>query len=528
VADSDPDVIVLGAGPNGLTAGALLAGAGVRVLVLEAGPEVGGAVRTAEATLPGYRHDVFSGFYPLARVGPISLLPLEQYGLRWASFDRPYGGGTPTGDGFALEPTPGETRQALAQRAPGDVPGWDELWALWRRAAPLFMEMLRGPLGSPLSMLKLAVRAAALGSPWDLARLGLLPARSLAEQTFTSEDARVWLIGSALHSDLSPEAAGGAMYSLVLLGLGQEVGMPIAEGGAGALAEALRRCIEDRGGTVRTGERADRIIVRGGRAVAVVSTSGEMPARRGILATIEPQQLFLRLVDEGALSGDFLRAVRRYEWGTGVFKLDCALSGLPAFHASALNGAGVLHLGDSVAGLSLAAGEAAAGLLPRHPFLIVGVHTLADPTRAPPGGHTLWIETHVPSRIRGDARETIADRDWQGAKAAFADRVLEELERYAPGVRTLVAGVYAQSPDDLYAANANLVGGDNGGGSFGLHQQFVFRPVPGWFRHRTPIRGLYVGGASTHPGGGVHGACGANAARVLLEDLGLARRFPRH
>jgi phytoene dehydrogenase-like protein len=525
--NEDPDVVVLGAGPNGLTAAAILAGAGLRVLVLEAGARVGGAVQTAEVTAPGYRHDLFSGFYPLTPVGPIGRLPLERYGLEWCHFNRPFGGSTPVGKGIVVERTLQQTRQRWAQDNRQDLPGWDELWTTWQRAGHALLDVLFHPLGALPPLLKMPLALRTPQAFFDFVQVSLASARSLAERSFRSEDARVWFIGSALHSDLAPEAAGGAVYSLVLLGLGQEVGMPVPRGGAEALPRALRACIEDRGGSIRTGEAATRILVRRGRAVGVATASNEIAARRAVLATVEPQQLFLRLIDEGDLPAAFARAVRRYEWGTGIFKLDCALDGLPSFHAEHLNGTGVLHLGESTAMLTLASAQTSAGLLPAHPLLIVGIHTLADPTRAPSGGHTLWIETHVPFRIAGDAADTIHATDWDGAKEAFADRIIDELERYAPGVKSLVVGRYAQSPADLAAANANLVRGDNSGGSFALHQQLVLRPVPGWFRHRTPVRGLYVGGASTHPGAGVHGAAGANAARMLLGDLGLARRFGR-
>lgn len=523
---ADPvDVAVLGAGPNGLTAAAILARAGLRVTVLEAQREIGGAVRTAERTLPGYRHDLFSGFYPLAPVGPIGSLPLDRYGLEWCSFDRPYGGATPEGTGFAIERTPERTRGALARSSPHDAPGWDELWAAWQHAGRAILEPLFRPLGDIAPLLTLAVRLGSRRAFLGLLRLALAPARTLAETLFASDDARVWLAGNALHADLSPHDAGGGLLSLVLAGLAQEVGMPVPRGGAAALPAALRACLEDHGGRVRTASRVERVIVRGGRAVAVATTAGEIPVRHAILATIEPQQLFLRLVEEGALPSGFVRAVRRFEWGTGTFKLDCALSALPTFRAERINGVGVVHLGESIRALAAAAEEARDGLLPAHPFLIVGFHTIADPTRAPAGGHTLWVETHVPGRIMGDAAGAIRARDWTSAREPFADRILEELERYAPGIRGLVIGRLAQSPEDLFAANANLVGGDNAGGSFALHQQALLRPVPGWFRHRTPVRGLYLGGASTHPGAGVHGAAGANAARVLLGDLGMARRY---
>jgi phytoene dehydrogenase-like protein len=205
----------------------------------------------------------------------------------------------------------------------------------------------------------------------------------------------------------------------------------------------------------------------------------------------------------------------------GTLKLDCALAAPPRFTAEALHDTGVFHLAESVETMSGAVNQALRGLLPEHPLIIGGVHTLADPSRAPEGQHTLWIETHVPHHIRGDAAGTIAATDWAQAREPFADRLLAELERYAPGVGALVLGRHAESPDDMQAGNSNLVGGDITGGSFFLDQQAIFRPFPGWFQHRTPLKGLYMSGASTHPGGGVQGAPGANAARVLLADLRL-------
>jgi len=161
-------------------------------------------------------------------------------------------------------------------------------------------------------------------------------------------------------------------------------------------------------------------------------------------------------------------------------------------------------------------------MLPAHPLLIAGIHTLIDPSRAPNGKHTLWAMTHVPSQIVGDSGGSISATTWQEARAPFLDRVLNEIEAYAPGFRDIILAAEGQTPEDLEAQNRNLVGGDIGSGSYMLDQQLVFRPLPGWFRYQTPIKGLYMSGAATHPGGGVHGAAGANAARVLLADLHLA------
>lgn len=518
---SDPDVLVLGAGPNGLTGAATLAKAGLRVLVLEANDEVGGAVRTAEVTRPGFKHDVFSGFYPLFSVGPIGQFPLEQYGLRWCSFARPFAGATPNGPGVCVSPALETTRASFESAAAGDGQGYLDLWHWWERGGRAVLDLLFHPLGSPRALAS-ARRIGGVGSLIEFARLGISPAERVAAESFAGEDARVWFLASPMHSDLGPDDPGGGLYGLVLLGLGQQVGMPIPEGGASAIPAALCGFIRDHGGDVLTGQRVRRIVVREGRAVSVETEQGEFPAGRAILATIEPQQLFLQLIGDGHLPDGFVRQVRRFRWGTGVFKLDIALSSLPEFTAPAIRGAGVLHLGRSVDDLRAAADQARRGLLPARPVLIAGIHTLADPSRAPAGQHTLWIETHVPPKIKGDAARRLSGRSWDELRQPFTDRVLGELERYAPGIRDLVLDCHAKSPDDLQAADSNLVGGDIAGGSFQIDQQLIFRPVPGWFMHRTPIRGLYMGGASTHPGGGVHGAAGANAARALLTDYRLA------
>jgi phytoene dehydrogenase-like protein len=281
----DPDVVVIGGGPNGLTAAAMIAGAGLHVLLLETASEVGGAVRSGEATLPGFQHDLFSGFYPLARVGPVSALPLERYGVEWCTFARPYGGATPGGVGFALEQTPAGTGRALALRSPADLAGWNELWGTWLRFGHPLLDLLFSPLGTLGPVLKLGLRVGSPSGLWAFLRFVLAPSRTLADQLLASEDARVWFIGSALHSDLAPEAAGSGVYSLVLLGLAQEVGMPIPRGGAQRLSDALRACIEDRGGIVKTGTPARGLVIRGGRVSAVSTPSGEVRARRAVLAT---------------------------------------------------------------------------------------------------------------------------------------------------------------------------------------------------------------------------------------------------
>ncbi|MBI2755577.1 MAG: NAD(P)/FAD-dependent oxidoreductase [Chloroflexi bacterium] len=514
----DPDVVVIGAGPNGLTAAATLARDGLRVLVLDAGDDVGGAVRTREHTLPGFKHDPFSAFYPLAPVGPIGQLPLERFGLEWCTWHRPYGGGTPGGRGVAVQSTLEGSALSFDRAHPGDGAGWRELCRWWQWGGSAFCSGLFNPLGYPAPLLRVAPLLREPRRLLEFAQITAGSARALGERFFEGEEARVWLAGSVLHADLAPEDAVSGGFGLLLCALAQEHGMPIPRGGAQALSNALAAYVESLGGTILTGQRVQRLVVRDGRVVAVRTGDGEYAAPGGVLSTVEPQSLFLDLVEGGHLSPHFLRQVQRYRWGTGVFQMDVALSGLPQFQGEGLQDTLLLHLGDSLDELTRGVAAARRGVLPEHPLLVAGLHTLADPSRAPAGQHTLWLMTHVPARVQGDAAEKLAPGAWSGLRDPFGERVLNTLERFAPGLRDLVLATHAQTPDDLFAANSNLVDGDIGSGSHTLDQQLLFRPVAGWFQHRAPLKGLYLGGASSHPGGGVHGAAGSNAARVLLLD----------
>jgi phytoene dehydrogenase-like protein len=514
----DPDVIVIGAGPNGLTAAAILAQAGLYVLVLEANETVGGAVRSGRVTRPGFIHDLYSGFYPLFPVGPIGRLPLSSYGLEWRSFEKPFAGGAPEGSGVTVHRDVAQTIESFERAHARDGVGYRRLWQLWQYGGPAVLDLLFNPIGSP-SPLVSARKLGSLTRLLELAQVSVSSGERAACRYFQGEDARIWYIESPLHSDLVPGDAGGGLYGLVMMGLAQQVGMPIPVGGAQSISDALVRMIESLGGTVLPGRRVDRIIVRQGRAVAVQAGELEIQSRRAVLATVPPTKIFGALIDPALVPSGFLRRVKAFRWGSGVFKLDLALSRLPSFTNQGLNGAGVLHMGRSTGELDIATRQIAHNALPAVPPLIAGIHTLADPIRAPDGCHTLWVETHAPASPIADAADRFTDRDWSSLREPFAERLIDELEVFAPDIRDCLLDYHAQTPNDLEAGNSNLVGGDIAGGSFTIDQQLVFRPVPGWFRHAMPIKGLYLGGASAHPGGGVHGAAGSNAARVLLQDL---------
>src|SRR4051794_24699308 len=285
-AQHDADVVIIGGGHNGLVAGAWLARAGLQVVVLEAEATVGGATRSAEVTRPGFVHDLYSGFYPLFPLGPIGMLPLDRYGLTWCHFERPYGGGTPGGPGVSVRATPEASAAVFEAAQAGDGRGYRELWDWWQWAGGATLDLLFHPLGDPRG---LARGVPLLGQPRRLLEFSqamLSSARTLGEQSFAGEDAQVWFVASALHSDLAPEASVGGAFSLVLSGLAQQVGMPIPRGGAQQIPNALRAYLEALGSPTLTGQRAQQIVVRDGRAVAVRTATDEFRARRAVLATV--------------------------------------------------------------------------------------------------------------------------------------------------------------------------------------------------------------------------------------------------
>jgi phytoene dehydrogenase-like protein len=521
------DAVVIGSGPNGLVAANLLADAGWEVHVLEAEPDPGGAVRSAELTLPGYVHDRFSAFYPLGVASPyIRSLRLDEHGLRWRR--SPIAVAHPSQDGTvaALSLDEDETAASLDAFAPGDGEAWHGYMAHFDRVGFPFVRALLSPFPPVRAGAGLA-RALGPTGLLDFARLGMLPVRRHAVEAFDGAGAARLLAGNALHADVAPETPGSALFAWVLVGLGQRMGWPVPEGGAGELTAALVRRLERRGGRVTCGARVARVIVRGGRAVGVCTSDGrEVDARRAVLADTGAPQLFLDLLDREHVPDTLLRALRRFQYDNSTVKVDWALDAPIPWSAPEVRRAGTVHVVDSVDQLTQETAAMAAGLIPARPFVIVGQYAPVDPSRAPEGADTGWGYTHVPQDIRGDAGPDGLRGDWSDPAEAerFADRMEEQIEPLAPGFRASIKARHIAMPPDLERENANLVGGAINGGTAQIHQQLVFRPVPGLGRSETPVAGLFLASASAHPGGGVHGACGAIAARAALRERGPLKR----
>jgi phytoene dehydrogenase-like protein len=468
-----PDAIVVGAGPNGLSAAIALAQVGLSVHVVEAADTVGGGARSAELTLPGFVHDVCSAIHPLGVASPfLSTLPLAERGVEW--IEPPAALAHPFDDGTAalLERSPEAAVRGIGE----DEDRWRRLFApLVRRSEPLLEDVL-APLHLP-------------AHPVGLARFGaraMLPATTLARLSFRDSRSRGLFAGLAAHSMLPLERPPSAAFGLMLGLLAHSVGWPFPRGGSQRLSDGLASYLQSLGGEIETG-----------RHVASLTELGET---RPVLLDVTPKGLL-------ALAGDRLparyrRRLERYRYGPGVFKLDWALEGPIPWRAEECARAATVHLGPTLE--EIAASERASwqGEIAEHPYVLLAQQSLFDPERAPAGRHTAWAYCHVPN----------------GSTVDMTERVERQVERFAPGFRDRILARSTLTAAELERHNANNVGGDINGGAADLRQLFT-RPVARLSPYSTPLAGVFLCSASTPPGGGVHGMCGYHAAQAALRAL---------
>ncbi|HEX2096799.1 MAG TPA: NAD(P)/FAD-dependent oxidoreductase [Solirubrobacterales bacterium] len=512
-----PDAVVIGAGPNGLVAANLLADAGWEVLVLEEQERPGGAVKSGELTEPGFVSDLFSAFYPLAAApSPLRDLRLDEHGLRWRRSRVAVA--HPAADGTCpiLSTDLDETAASLDAFAPGDGDAWRRLYEDWLRVSDEVMAMLTGGF-PPLRPAGRLMRELGARGTLRMGRMAVLGVRRHSEETFRGAGGGRLLAGNALHADLAPEQPPSAFYGWVLASLGQQVGFPVPEGGAGSLIEALVRRLRARGGEVRCGERVEAIVVRSGRAAGVRVAGGEeVPARRAVLADVDAPQLYRQLLPGEAVPSRVRADLESFQFDSATVKVDWSLDGPIPWAVPEARLAGTVHVADDMDHLTRHCAELAMHLIPARPFLVLGQYAPVDETRMPAGKEVAWAYTHVPQRCAGDAAGRLSGRWDRDDVDAFAERVEDEVERLAPGFKSLIRRRHVFGPHDLQAADRNLVNGALNGGTSQIHQQLVFRPIPGWGRPETPVKRLYLCSSAIHPGGGVHGAPGASGARAAL------------
>jgi phytoene dehydrogenase-like protein len=469
---TDFDAVVVGAGPNGLAAAIALQQAGQRVLLIEGKSTVGGGLRTAELTLPGFRHDICSAIHPLAAGSPFfSKLPLDQFGLEYIY--PPLAAAHPFEDGTAaiLSPSLEQTAASLGK----DEQSYLDLIRPVVNNWPSLAADILGPFGWPRHPLKLA----AFGMK------ALAPAMAVSKR-FQTRDGRGLWAGMAAHSMMPLTNAATAAIALVLMATGHQKGWPIPKGGSQSIADALAAYFQHLGGTIETNR--------------FIHSLDQLPSWKALLLDVTPRQLMQ--IAGYRFSSLYKWQLDRYRYGMGVFKIDWALDGAVPFRAAACREAGTVHLGNTLEEIALSEQQAMQGIHSEKPFVLLAQQSLFDATRAPEGKHTVWAYCHVPHGSRKDLTEIIE----------------KQVERFAPGFRERILARHVMNSEDMERYNPNYIGGDINGGILDLGQLFT-RPALRFSPYRTSAKGIYICSSSTPPGGGVHGMCGFHAAQRALKDV---------
>ncbi|MBF6568829.1 MAG: NAD(P)/FAD-dependent oxidoreductase [Candidatus Binataceae bacterium] len=522
----DYDAIVIGGGHNGMAAALYLARAGWKVIVLERNARTGGAIASAEVTLPGFVHDLYSTNCNLFVGSPVYKdfgRDLERHGLSFAHSDKPYCAAFPDGKCIRVYQDAEKTLDLLRQHSTADAEGFTLLNSHFQAFVRSLVQLYGMPMPSvqvPWTILR-AIRSEGLREIIRLLRLMISSTRRLGEEYFTTPEARALVAAWGMHLDFGPDVAGGAIFPVLETFTDIQAGMSIVKGGASNLMLAMERLLLEFGGEVRTNAEVTRIVTRGGEAIGVQLADGEtISAGRCVIANLSSAPLFGKLLADYPFTAQFRRDIGRYSYGPGTMMVHLALSGRPAWRAGGdTDQFAYVHIAPYVEDLALTYTHSLNGILPASPLLIVGQTSVVDPTRTAGKGEILWIQVRtLPSEIRGDALNSIKARTWDAAKEAYADRVIDKLEHYAPGLRGLIAARAVESPADLERANPNLVGGDSLAGSHHLTQNFLFRPALGWSRYRTPITRLYMCGAGTYPGAGNNALSGYLCAQQILNS----------
>jgi phytoene dehydrogenase-like protein len=472
VQKTDYDAIIVGSGPNGLAAAITMQQAGLSVLLVEGKDTVGGGMRSAELTLPGFVHDVCSAIHPLAAASPFfKTLPLEKHGLEFIyptiAAAHPFDNGTAAALYRSVEQT--------AKQFSVDEKSYIKLLQPLVHDWPQIINDVLGPLHFP-------------EHPVEMARFGMKALRSASSiaKRFQSKEAKGLWAGMAAHSIQPLTNKTTAAIALVLMATGHTTGWPMPKGGSGKIAEALSSYFTSIGGTIQTN--------------FYVRSLKELPSSRAVLFDVTPQQLME--IAGHQFSSIYKWQLKHYRYGMGVFKIDWALSAPIPFKAAECKQAGTIHLGNTFEEMAASEQLTSEGKIPERPFVLLAQQSLFDPSRAPAGKHSAWAYCHVPNNSTVD----------------MTDRMEQQVERFAPGFKERIISRHVMNAREIEAYNPNYIGGDINGGIIDARQLFT-RPALRWSPYRSSAKGIYICSSSTPPGGGVHGMCGYHAAKRALKDI---------
>jgi phytoene dehydrogenase-like protein len=522
--DYDCDIAIAGGGHNGLACAAALARAGLRVVVAERSEHVGGATATREVTLPGFRHDLYgsSHVWIHANAQFKALEPeLRAHGLEYIWADDAITGhpGSDGHPGIVVYRDVDRTCESIARHSRADARRYREIFDGFVEIKEGFVKAMFSP-PSPPSYLPAAMERSTRGL--RMLRDYQLSARAFVGENFENPQVQAFILGWALAPQVTPdqEAIGQSFY-IMIPGI-HVYGQAIPKGGSDGLARSLASYVRAHGGTVLTGTAVTRIIVGDGVARGFELADGsKITAGKGVVSSLDPHQTFLRLLDPALLPEDFLRLVRSYSFGNiGVFRGHYALNQAPAFReGTEMSRTSFQRIFGSVEQTEQHYADIASGVLPRDPFIWSACWTVLDPSRAPAGKHTLILDTFVPGKLR--------DGSWEQVKHAFAATLLQKFRRYTENMDDgNILGEYIDTPETIERANPCLVNGATTGGERTIAQSGFFRPVPGYSQYRSPLRSLYMTGASCHPGGGIT-AMGMTTAQQIIGDITAAPRTRR-
>ncbi len=515
------DAIIIGAGHNSLACAVHLLSKGWRVEIHEQAAVPGGAIKTQELTLPGFRHDwaamnlsLFAGSAFFQRYNK----DLQRHGFEFAPSSNPFASSFLDGSWMGITNNADDNLERISQLSANDGATWRQLSDEFPARAEHILQVLGSPmnLGAIAALTLRTLRKAGLKDSQELTRFLLSSPRVWLDETFESDQLKATLVAWGMHLDFAPDIAGGAVFPYLEAMAAQAFGMVLGKGGADTVIIALQAMIREMGGQIYCNSPVKRILHDKARATGVELADGRhVSARKAVIANVAPAAL-AHLTGDG-FDQKFSKQMRRFRHAPGTMMIHLAMDDLPDWTAGdKLRDFAYVHLAPSMDQMARTYQQAQAGLLPDTPVIVCGQPTVVDPSRAPKGKHILWLQVRmVPSVICGDAKGEITETDWKTAAAPFAQRALDLLEQHAPGTKNKILGRHIVGPLDLEADNPNLVGGDQVCGSHHLSQHFMFRPARGHADGTTPIKNLHLTGAAVWPGAGT----GAGPGFMLAQKL---------